>query len=133
MENQTTTERTVTNEVNPNSTVRRETVSQNSTADSNSFFTSKINQIIWFIVSLIILIIGARFVLLLLGARNTEFVSFIYSLGKVFIFPFVGIFTSPTFNGTSYFDTAAVIGIVVWLIIGAVLTYFIDIFDKKKV
>ena len=133
MEDQSVTTKTVMNQAMPNATVQKEVVSTSNSTSSNTFVVSKLNQVIWFIIGLIELFIIARFVLLLLGARNTEFVSFIYSVGRVFILPFTGIFESPTFNGTSYFETAAVLGAIFWVIIGLIITYLISIFDKSEV
>ena len=128
MEDNTTVVKTVTNQTFPNTNIQQEVVS--TTSNSNQNLILRLDQIIWFIISIIELIIGARFLLLLFGAKNTEFVSIIYSFSKIFILPFTGIFTSPTFNG-SYFDTASLIGLIFWLIAGFVITSLIQLFLKN--
>lgn len=132
MEDKTVTTKTVINQTTPNASVQKQVVSQSNSTDVNSFAISKVNEVVWFIISIIELFIVARLVLLLFGAKNTEFVSFIYSVGRFFIAPFVGIFTSPTFDGTLYFDTAALVGVIFWMILGFVTTYFISIFSKSR-
>lgn len=124
-----TTVTTVTNQDLPNVNVQKEVVSTSSSVDRNTAYISRSIQVLWFVISLIEVLIIARFFLLLLGARNTEFVSFIYSLSKVFILPFTGIFASPSFEG-SYFDTAAVIGFVAWIVFGFIISALIRLFTK---
>ena len=131
MENQQTTTKTVTSQTLPNASVEQEVISTSSTVASKEITLYQIYKVIWFVISLIELLIIARFILLLLGAANTAFVSLIYSLSRIFILPFVGIFKSPTFDG-SYFDSAALIGIFAWIVIGFILTPLIKLFSTKE-
>lgn len=96
------------------------------------FVLSKLDQIIWLIIGLIELLIIARFVLLLLGANMSGFVRFIYDFSGVFVAPFFGMFDSPRFN-ESFFDTASLVAIVVWLVIGLIASYVLKIFDRREV
>ena len=63
--------------------------------DPVEFSLFKINQIIWYIVGLIVIVIGLRFILLLLAAGNAGFVNFIYNLSDIFVAPFFGIHNGP--------------------------------------
>ena len=117
-------------------TIRRESVSTipagaTTPAEETNTTISKVNQVIWYAITLIILIIAARLVLLLLGANNTSFVSYIYSLSRIFILPFTNIFASPTY-GSSYLDTASIVGIIVWVILGFILTSLLNLFWKER-
>lgn len=91
-----------------------------STASSEGTQRTVINGI-WLLLGILEVILAFRFVLKLLGANSaTGFVSFVYSLSKPFVSPFLGIFTSPTTQGnvaTSVFDTATIVAIVVYAIV----------------
>lgn len=60
----------------------------------------KVEDMIWFIVALIVAVILIRFILLLFGARTSApFVDFWYGISAPLIAPFAGIFGSlDTFN-----------------------------------
>jgi hypothetical protein len=81
-----------------------------------------IASLIYIVVGFIELLIGFRFVLLLLGANPASgFVSWIYSWSQPFVAPFYGIFGqhSATATGTgvvvqSVFDWTALIALVVY-------------------
>ena len=75
-------------------------------------------QVIWFVTSLLSILIAIRFVLKLLGASlQSGFVAFIYGLTDALVAPFRAIFPSPAAQG-SIIDVAALVAIVVYLLIG---------------
>ncbi len=79
-------------------------------------------QIVWFIVGVIIALIALRFVLLALGANpNNGFASFIYGLSGIFVAPFEGIFGAEPQTGVSYFETASLIAMAVYLLVGWII------------
>ncbi len=79
-------------------------------------------QIVWFIVGVIIALIALRFVLLALGADpNNGFASFIYGLSGIFVAPFEGIFGAEPQTAGSYFETASLIAIAVYLLVGWII------------
>ena len=74
-------------------------------------------QIIWFATSLVTTLIAIRFVLRLLGASaQSGFVSLMYGLTDGLVAPFRAIF--PTASTGSTVDIAALVGIVVYALIG---------------
>jgi uncharacterized protein YggT (Ycf19 family) len=81
---------------------------------------------VWFIVGIIDLFLLLRFAFLLFGARSVGFANTLYSLTDPFIAPFKGIFTTPNDAG-AYFSTATIVAIVVYLIIGWIVTRIIDL------
>lgn len=125
-----TVTKTVTREASPSGNVVQQSVTTEVESDGNEFAVAKINQIIWYVLAVIMILLGLRFLLLLLAANNTGIVSFIYSLSRIFILPFVGIFKSPTF-GASFFDSASLVGIVFYIILGFIITSLVNLFSKR--
>lgn len=121
---------TTSQAVNPAGTVVQENVTTQVSKDPNEFAVAKINQVVWVIISLIMIVIGLRLVFLLLGAANVGIVSFIYSLSGIFIAPFVGIFQSPSY-GSSFLDVASIVGLVLYGVLGAVINMIINLFSKR--
>jgi hypothetical protein len=85
------------------------------------------------VFGLIELVIGARIVLLLLGAHATQgLVSIIYSVSDLFVAPFNGILNADYLKSAgSVLDVAAVLALVGWLIIELVLFWAIAIFARE--
>ena len=85
-------------------------------------------QIVWFIIGLIIAVIALRFVLLALGAnQGNGFVNFIYGLGGIFVAPFLGIFGGEPTYGRSYFETASLIAMAVYLLLGWIINRVLEL------
>jgi len=89
----------------------------------------KKNQIVWYIVGIIDVLLVMRLVFLLLGARNTGFASFLYSVTSPFANLFNGIFAAPKFNG-AYFDTASLLAIAVISLLGWGIAALIDVMQR---
>jgi hypothetical protein len=107
--------------------VRSEHVSVPSEADRRAATAERMKQVVYFITGAIAVLLGARFALLLLGASEASgFVRFIYGLSTPFMLPFVGIFGEPTF-GASVVEWASVVGIIVYLLVGAGIAKLIDV------
>jgi hypothetical protein len=111
--------------------VNKETVVASNTVDRQEFKTAKTNQIIWLFIHLIAILIGLRIVFLLLGANMSGFASIIYNLSQPFVVLFQGIFPAARANG-SYFDSAAILALVVWYLLGFIITYIINVVGSKK-
>lgn len=61
---------------------------------------NKVSGLIWLAGGLLEALIGMRFLLKLIAANpNTPFVSLIYGLSDVFLWPFAGLTTTPSANG----------------------------------
>jgi len=112
-EEQQTTEVQETNKRVGNTNVQRQTVSR-STQVSGVVIAQRV---IWFFAGFIMVFLALRVLLLMLAANQGNFfVDFVYALGGFFAAPFSGIFGSPTY-GEFYFDTASVVGIVVYALL----------------
>jgi len=78
----------------------------------------KARHSIYFILGVIQVLIGLRFIFRLLGANpRNGFVAFLYSISGIFTAPFSGIFepfVSSGLSAKSVFEPAAVIGMVLY-------------------
>ena len=90
---------------------------------------AKHNQVIWYIVGIINIILALRLVFSLLGARTTGFADFLYSVSDPLVAPFRGIFPAVQASG-SYFDTAALVAIVVYTLIAWALAALLDLIER---
>ncbi len=90
----------------------------------------KKNQVVWYVIGVINALLVLRLLFLLLGARNVGFSSFLYSITNPFVNLFNGIFAVPKFEGGAYFDTAAVLAIIVLTLVGWGLSALIDVMHK---
>jgi hypothetical protein len=76
-------------------------------------------NIIYFLLSVVEVILGLRFVFRLLGAnQNNSFTLFLYSLSHVFVAPFNGIFHDQTLGTSSVFELSTLIAMLVVALIG---------------
>jgi len=83
--------------------------------------------VVGFVVGLVDVLIAARFLGKLLGASaQSAFVHFIYQLSSVMVAPFTGIF-GDTGTKTNTFETASLVAIVVYAVIGWGLVVLIRI------
>ena len=74
--------------------------------------------IVGFVVGVVDIFIAARFLGKLLGASSqSAFVSFIYQVSSPLVAPFKGIFGNAG-SGTNSFETASLVAIVVYAVIG---------------
>lgn len=88
--------------------------------------------IIAFIAAVVDILIGVRFVLRLLAASDTSaFVSAIYSVTAPLVAPFHGIFGDAA-SGGSYFETAALVAMVVYGLLAWGLVALVRIVTAPK-
>lgn len=79
------------------------------------FLQQLVNFIIWVIVVILVLRI-----LLFLLAANTDapFAQFVVSISDYVAWPFYGLFNSKPTGNVSFFDTSSLVGIIVYLLVG---------------
>lgn len=71
------------------------------------------------ILGIIEIIIGARFILRLLGANpSSPFVQWIYANSQGLIHPFEGAFPTPTFTGGFVIEFSSLLALIVYGVIG---------------
>ncbi len=87
----------------------------------------RFNQIIWYILGFIEVLLAFRFILKMLGANTyTGFTSLIYTLTEPVASPFRGIFSLTT-SGNSTIEWSTIIAAIVYLCVAWGLVYFMNI------
>ncbi len=97
---------------------------QKTTAIKNSQHESEHNanvaeRVIWYVAGILLVLLGFRFVLSLLGANSTNsFANFIYSASHPFVSPFFSLFSyNNQLNGESRFELYTLIAMLVYGIV----------------
>ena len=95
--------------------------------------TERTRRIVVFVFGLIQLVIGARFVLLLLDAREANgIVSGVLNFSQLFVAPFEGILRTDALHASgSIFDVSAVVALVGWTVIELVVLWAVGIFRRE--
>ncbi len=87
----------------------------------------KTYMVVWYILGVIEILLGFRFVLKLLGANTASgFTAFIYSISQPFMIPFQGIFRTPSESGY-VMDTATLVAMAVYLVITYLIAEFLRV------
>ena len=91
-------------------------------------------RVVVLVFGLIQLLIGLRFVLLLLDAREANgLVSGILNLSQLFVAPFEGILrTDALHSAGSVFDVTAVVALVGWTILELIVIWAVGIFRHQQ-
>jgi uncharacterized protein YggT (Ycf19 family) len=88
--------------------------------------------VVWFVVGVVEIFIAARFLGKLFGASaHSAFVNFIYQVSGPMVAPFTGIF-GDTGSRTNTFETASLVALVVYAVIGWGLVVLIRIVTAPK-
>lgn len=83
-------------------------------------------QIVWYIVGLVEVLLGFRFILKLLAANpGAGFTSFIYSITQPFAAPFLNVFKVPRVEGSILEWTTLLAMLVYFLIALAIIKIFV--------
>jgi hypothetical protein len=92
-------------------------------------------RIVVFLFGLIQAVILLRIVLLLLNAREgNELVSLILNTSQIFVAPFEGILRTDALRaGGSIFDVAAVLALIGWTILEALILALVGVFRREPV
>ncbi len=113
------------------STVSTERRSVSATGPGGS---EMIRRVVMLIFGLIQIVIGLRFILLLLDAREANgLVRGILDLSQVFVAPFDGILkTSGLASQGHFFDYTAIVAIVGWTILELIIIWAVGIFRRQQ-
>ncbi len=95
--------------------------------------TELTRRVIVFIFGLIQVVIAARFVLLLIDARQgNDLVSGILNISQLFVAPFEGILRTNSLHASgSVLDIAAVLAFVGWTILELIVIWAVGIFRRE--
>jgi hypothetical protein len=105
---------------------------QRSSAGEEGSYNFRATAVVGFIVGIVDVLIAARFLGKLLGASSSSaFVHGIYQISGVFVAPFTGIF-GDTGNKTNTFETASLVALVVYAVIGWGIVVLIRIVTAPK-
>ena len=75
-------------------------------------------RIVWYIAGVLLVLLGFRFLLSLLGANTTNgFANFIYSASHPFVAPFFNLFSYNTSYGTSRFEIYTLVAMLVYAVV----------------
>jgi len=90
-------------------------------------------RVVVLLFGLIQVVIGARFVLLLLDAREANgLVAGIINLSQLFVAPFEGILRTDALHAAgSIFDVTAVVAIVGWTVLELIVIWALGIFRRE--
>jgi hypothetical protein len=129
-----TVDQTVTTQAPPDA-IGRETVLTDSrhigtVSPGGSEMTRRIVVLIF---GLIQVVIGLRFVLLLLDAREANgLVSGVLNLSQIFVAPFEGILrTNGLASQGNFFDVTAIVAIVGWTVLELIVIWAVGIFRRQ--
>ena len=85
-------------------------------------------RIIGFVVGVLLVLLGFRFLLSLLGANSTNgFANFIYSASHPFVSPFFSLFSYNTTYGTSHFEIYTLVAMLVYIVIAWGITRLVTL------
>ena len=93
-----------------------------------------IRRVVVLLFGLIQIVIGLRFVLLLLDAREANgLVSGILNISQVFVAPFEGILrTNGLASHGNFFDYTAIVALVGWTILELIVIWAVGIFRREQ-
>lgn len=95
--------------------IKKETVSDYSSGSCATAYRGQ--DIAWFVVGIVELLLLLRFVLMLFGARLVPFADFVYALSAPFVAPFAGIFRAVD-SGPGTLESSIIVAMIVYLFIG---------------
>jgi uncharacterized protein YggT (Ycf19 family) len=84
------------------------------------------NAWVWYIVSIVDLLLFLRLLFKLFGAQSVGFADGLYNLTSPLVAPFRGIFPNLPLEG-SYFDVASLTAIVAYALLGWIVVRLIDL------
>ena len=83
-------------------------------------------QLINSVFGVIELLLGLRFLLMLVGANpNAAFTRFLYAITLPFVFPFLEVFPDPKLHGQSVFELSSLLAILVYAVLDRVIVRFV--------
>jgi hypothetical protein len=119
----------------PTGTAGQQTVQTNSrhTATTGPGASEMTRRIIMLVFGLIQVVIAARFVLLLLDAREANgLVSGILNISQLFVAPFEGILRTDSLHAAgSVLDVTAVVAFVGWTVLELIVIWAVGIFRRE--
>lgn len=89
-------------------------------------------RVIYFVGGLLLILLGLRFLLALLGANpNNGFANFIYTTSHPFASPFFSLFSYDQRLGRSRFELGTLVAIIVYALVTAILARLVTIGSRR--
>ena len=99
---------------------------------STAWAIGKVNQILWFIAAVIEVLLGLRFVLLLIGANPAApFAAFILGVTEPLVWPFLNLVPSPAARGGPVFEVTTLVAMLVYFLFFLLLTQFLRLLVSR--
>jgi len=115
-------------------TVRTTTTDEPADAAPAARGQNILTNLIWFIAGVILVLLGFRFILALLGANPANsFANFIYSASHPFVAPFFSLFSYQQQYGISRFEIYTLVAMLVYLVIAWGLTALVNLNRRPAV
>ena len=87
--------------------------------DTDVHPANKAVQVVYYLIGLLLAVLGLRFILQLLGAsQSSGFVNFIYTTTEPFVAPFYGVFQTTISYGTARLELEALLAMLVYILVG---------------
>jgi uncharacterized protein YggT (Ycf19 family) len=101
-------------------------------AAPSAWYALRATQVVYLVFGVIEAIILIRFVLKLLAANpDAAFTSFMYQVSGPFVAPFLGVFPTPTTQG-SVFELSSLLAIIVYMLIAALIVRVIWLARRRN-
>lgn len=95
---------------------------------SGFYIQSVISNFIWLVAGVILVLLGFRFVLALLGANpGNGFANFIYTTSHPLVSPFFSLFSYNYHYGVSHFEAYTLVAMAVYLVVAWIITALLNI------
>lgn len=102
------------------------------TVERDEYAMTVAERIIYYIGGIIMVLIGLRILLSLLGANhNNVFASLIYNLSYPFVAPFFGLFNYKMQYGISRFEFESLIALIVWGLLTVAIARLVRIGSRR--
>ncbi len=98
-------------------------------AEDSIIARERAKDVVWYIVGVLEIVLGLRLVLLILGAANVGFASFIYGISRPFVTPFAGMFATTAIPGGI---AATIAAMIVYALIGWLIVALINLFVRPR-
>lgn len=106
----------------------QEVIDPNSEGKTGAHAQNVVARLIGFIAAVLLVLLGLRFVLALLGANpGNGFAHFIYSASHPFVAPFFSLFSYSLKYGISHFETFTLVAMVVYALVAGGLMRLVTI------
>lgn len=105
------------------------TTEVNNPKSQSDHMQTVVQRVVWFIAGVLLVLLGLRFVLTLMGANTSNsFANFIYNTSHPFVAPFFSLFSYKHYTyGTSHFEVYTLVAMLVYALIAWGITKLVTL------